>query len=223
MAPNLQALQARSGQRTLLLTTAAVPLAGWTVHAATLYRRLAHDPHTGLLRRSAFDTRASRILRRHGDNAFVLLVDLDHFKRINDTLGHAAGDAVLVATASRLESWAGAQAAVGRIGGDEFAVALKAAPAHRGERLAELMHMLHAPVALKSGQQVPTAASVGAAEPGTLGVRDLSQLKRAADAALYQGKHSGRAALAAAQHVALPSVNGRRLGHPGTATWGRAA
>ncbi|MER7111913.1 hypothetical protein ABT360_30330, partial [Streptomyces sp. NPDC000229] len=53
--------------------------------------------------------------------------------------------------------------------------------------------------------------------------RDLSVLQRAADAALYDGKHSGRAILAEAAHAGVPSINGRRAGRPGTAVWGRAA
>ncbi|MGA5318764.1 GGDEF domain-containing protein [Streptomyces pseudogriseolus] len=60
----------------------------------------------------------------------MVLVDQDHFKAVNDTMGHPAGDAVLAATAARLTAWAGQRAAVGRLGGDEFAVvlALPAAP-----------------------------------------------------------------------------------------------
>ncbi len=114
-------VQARIGQRALLLT-AAVPLTGWTVHAIALHRRLAaakRDPLTGLPRRDAYTARARKILRRHGDDVCVVLVDQDHFKDVNDSLGHPAGDAVLRATADRLTAWAGPRAAVGRLGGDE--------------------------------------------------------------------------------------------------------
>ncbi|RSS80961.1 diguanylate cyclase [Streptomyces sp. WAC02707] len=153
------------GQRALLITTLAVPLTGWAVHATALHRRLAAsrvDPLTGLLRRDAYTHRARRLLARHGDTATVVMVDADRFKAINDQLGHATGDTVL-------------------------------------------------------------AASVGAATPNTVGSRDLSVLQRAADAALYDGKHTGRAVLATAAHAAVPSLNGRRAGRPGTAVWGRAA
>lgn len=70
-------LRGRFGQRTLLLTTAAVPLTGWTVHAITLHRRLAasrKDPLTRLLRRDAYTARARQILRRHGDNMTVVMI-----------------------------------------------------------------------------------------------------------------------------------------------------
>jgi diguanylate cyclase (GGDEF)-like protein len=220
-------VQGRIGSRTLLLTTAAVPLALAALTDDLRVRRqlqaARRDPLTGLLRRDSYTGRARRLLARHGDDVAVLLVDLDHFKQINDTMGHAAGDAVLAATAARLTAWAGPHASVGRLGGDEFAVVL-VLPANRMEqRLAQLVRMLHAPVAIEEGGTVDVAASVGAATPCVIGSRDLAVLQRAADAALYDGKHSGRAAVATAAHAAVPSVNGRRSGRPGTAAWGRAA
>ncbi|GAA5708269.1 GGDEF domain-containing protein [Streptomyces avermitilis] len=223
MSPLLR-VQSRIGQRTLLLTTAAVPLTGWAVHAVTLHRQLAatrRDPLTGL-RRDSYTARARRLLARHDDLALVM-VDQDHFKAVNDTMGHPAGDAVLAATAARLTAWAGPRASVGRLGGDEFAVALQAPATVLEQRLAQLVRMLHTPVVLDEGRTVDVAASVGAATPDAIGSRDLSLLQRAADTALYDGKHSGRAHLATAAHVTVPSVNGRRPGRPGTAVWGRAA
>ncbi|MFE1884168.1 GGDEF domain-containing protein [Streptomyces diastatochromogenes] len=139
-------VQARFGQHALLLTTAAVPLTGWTVHAVALHRRLAatrKDPLTGLLRRDAYDARARQVLRRHGDDTAVVLVAQDHFKAVNDTMGHAAGDAVLTATAVRLSAWAGPRASVGRLGGDEFAVVLQLPADRRAHRLEHLVRVLH--------------------------------------------------------------------------------
>lgn len=217
--------QARFGQRTLLLTTAAVPLTGWAVHAIALHKKIAasrHDPLTGLLRRDSYTARARRLLARHGDVA-VVMVDQDHFKAVNDDFGHPAGDAVLAATAARLTAWAGLRASVGRLGGDEFAVVVQMPAARLEQRLAQLVRMLHTPVVLDDGRTVDVAASVGAAATGVLGTRDLAVLQRAADAALYDGKHSGHAHLATAAHTTLPSVNGRRAGRAGTAGWGRAA
>ena len=219
-------VQAQFGQRALLLTTAAVPLTGWTVHALALHWKLAaakKDPLTGLLRRDAYTARARQVLRRHGDDTVVVLVDQDHFKDVNDTLSHVAGDTVLRATADRLTAWAGPGAAVGRLGGDEFAVVLHLPRGRREVRLAQLVRMLRIPVVLDDGQAVDVAASVGAAALGVIGTRDLSMAQRAADAALYDGKHSGRAVLATKEHATVPSINGRRAGRPGTAVWGRAA
>ncbi|MEV5786730.1 GGDEF domain-containing protein [Streptomyces sp. NPDC052287] len=216
----------RIGPRTLLITTAAVPLTGWAVHAVALHKQLAatkRDPLTGLLRRDAYSARGRRLLARHRDDTTVIMVDADKFKAVNDTFGHAAGDAVLATLAARLTAWAGPRASVGRLGGDEFAVVLEL-PAHRrAQRLEQLVRILHTPVSLNDGRTIDVAASAGAASPDMTGVRDLSALQRAADAALYDGKHAGRAVLATLQHVSVPSINGRRAGRPGTATWGRAA
>ncbi|MGW1154767.1 GGDEF domain-containing protein [Streptomyces rubiginosohelvolus] len=219
-------LPGRIGLNALLITAAAVPLTGWAVHAVSLYKQIAakeKDPLTGLLRRDAYTARARRLLARHGDDVTLVMVDADHFKQINDTLGHAAGDAVLAAFGARLTAWAGPRAAVGRLGGDEFAVVLELASGRRAQRLEQLVRMLHTPVVLDDGSTVDVAASIGAATPDALGTRDLTALQRTADAALYDGKHTGRAVLATAQHATLPSINGRRAGRPGTATWGRAA
>lgn len=225
MSPLLR-VQGRIGQRTLLLTTAAVPLTGWAVHATVLLRQSARkdkDPLTGLLRRDVYTARARRILARHGDDTVLVMVDADHFKAVNDTMGHPAGDAVLAAFAARLIAWAGPRASVGRLGGDEFAVVLELKAGRRAQRLEQLVRMLHTPVTLDDGRTVDVAASVGAAAPTSVGSHDLTVLQRAADAALYDGKHSGRAVLATARHRTVPSINGRRAGRPGTATWGQAA
>ncbi|WP_217208898.1 GGDEF domain-containing protein [Streptomyces sp. AC550_RSS872] len=219
-------LHARKGQRALLITTAAVPLAGWTVHAVALHRRLAaakRDPLTGLLRRDAYTARARQVLRRHGDDTAVVLVDQDHFKDINDTHGHAAGDRVLVATAQRLTAWAGSRGVVGRLGGDEFALAVRIGQARRRLRLDQLTAALAQPVDIGDGRLVDVAVSIGAATPDRIGTTDLEVLQRAADAAMYDGKHTGRAVLADRSHATVPSVNGRRAGRPGTASLGAAA
>jgi diguanylate cyclase (GGDEF)-like protein len=216
----------RQPSRTLLITAAALPLTGWTVHAVALHRRIAaarRDPLTGLLRRDAYTAHAHRLLRRHGDEIAVVLVDQDHFKGVNDSLGHPAGDMVLRATADRLAAWSGPLAAVGRLGGDEFAAVVHLDPNRREVRLAQLVRMLHTPVVLEDGRRIDVAASVGAATPDAVRSRDLGVLQRAADAALYDGKHTGRAVLATAAHAAVPSVNGRRAGRPGTAVWRQAA
>ncbi|MEU9197756.1 GGDEF domain-containing protein [Streptomyces hundungensis] len=226
-------VQAPSGNRALFITTLAVPLTGWTVHAVSLHRKLTvarreladrRDPLTGLLGRDGYTTKARQIADRYGDSALVVFVDLDHFKEINDGPGgHAAGDRVLAATATRLTAWAGSRGAVGRLGGDEFAVAVRIGPARRELRLAQLTQLLAQPVQVEDGVQVDVAASIGAASPEVLGTTDLSMLQRAADAAMYSGKHTGRAVLAGPQHATVPSINGRRAGRPGTNSLGQAA
>ncbi|MEU1668565.1 GGDEF domain-containing protein [Streptomyces sparsogenes] len=220
-------VHAPSGQRAVYLTTLAVPLTGWTIHAVSLHRKLnkaRRDPLTGLLGRDGYTTRARQITNRYGDSALMVLVDLDHFKEINDGPGgHAAGDRVLAVTAQRLTAWAGRRGAVGRLGGDEFAVALRIKADRRELRLAQLVTLLAQPVEIDGGALVDVAASAGAASPDVLGTTDLSQLQRAADAAMYAGKHSGRAVLADRSHATVPSINGRRAGRPGTHALGAAA
>ncbi|MGW2393929.1 GGDEF domain-containing protein [Streptomyces lydicamycinicus] len=229
--------QAPSGNRALLITSLAVPLTGWTVHALSLHRKLAaarRDPLTGLLGRDGYTTRARQTLDRYGDSTLVVLVDLDHFKQSNDGPGgHAAGDRVLAATAQRLTTWAataqrlttwaGSRGAVGRLGGDEFAVAVRIGRARRAIRLTQLTTLLAQPVQTDDGALVDVAASIGAASPDVLGTTDLGLLQRAADAAMYAGKHTRSAVLAGPQHTAVPSINGRRAGRPGTHTLGQAA
>ncbi|MFD9541407.1 GGDEF domain-containing protein [Streptomyces sp. NPDC060022] len=149
--------------------------------------------------------------------------DLDHFKQINDTLGHAAGDAVIAATADRLSTWAGNRAAVGRLGGDEFALTLRIAPERWQTRLAQLVQKLTQPVVLDNHRVVQVAASIGAAAANTLRTPALPVLQRAADTALYRGKHTGHAVLATPADLTVASVNGRRAGRPGTHTMERNA
>lgn len=228
MDPILRA-PAHPGQRALLITTLAVPLTGWTVHALTLHRRLAaerRDPLTGAQRRAAFERRAQRLLAHHRQDALLCLVDLDHFKDLNDTHGHAAGDAALAATGERLARWAGPHGVVGRLGGDEFAVATRAdtraSEDAMEQRLTELMGALHEPVPTKAGL-LAVAASVGAAVPGYLGIHALPALLRGADVSMYRTKHSGRYGWAEIEDLETPSANGRRAGRPGTSTLGRVA
>ncbi|MGW8398738.1 GGDEF domain-containing protein [Streptomyces lydicus] len=220
-------IHAPSGNRALIITSLAVPLTGWTVHAVILHRKLAatrRDPLTGLLGRDGYTAKARQVTDRYGNNALVVLVDLDHFKEINDGPGgHAAGDRVLAVTAQRLTARAGSRRAVGRLGGDEFAVAVRIGAARRELRLAQLVNLLAQPVEVDGGALVDVAASVGAAAPDVLGTTDLAQLQRAADAAMYAGKHTGRAVLADLSHATVPSINGRRAGRLGTSTLGAAA
>lgn len=175
----------------LIATAALSALAGWTAHAACL-RRVLHaarrDPVTGLPGRAAWTARARRIMRGRGSHT-VILVDLDRFKHVNDTYGHAAGDELLAVTAARLRTWADrvGGGAVGRLGGDEFAAITRRAVT--GTETAGLATLLASPAVLpRSGFTIPVAASVGAAACTGSG---LSALLAAADAAMYQAKRAG--------------------------------
>ncbi|GAA2816888.1 GGDEF domain-containing protein [Kitasatospora paracochleata] len=169
------------------ILAAGLPLLGWTTHGTYLARRLAtarRDPLTGLLTRDGFTTRAERLIRSHPDRTTVLLVDLDDFKAVNDTHGHAAGDTVLKATADRLTAWCGSSGLAARLGGDEFAVvALDSA-----DRIPQLHTALRRPIDL-DGLVLDVSASVGASHPAAL---LLTEALSAADRDMYAHKPGSR-------------------------------
>ncbi|GGV37126.1 GGDEF domain-containing protein [Kitasatospora herbaricolor] len=174
-----------------ILAAAGVPLVGWSTHGTWLYRRLAtarRDPLTGLHTRDGFTARAERLIRSHPERTTVLLVDLDDFKAVNDTHGHAAGDTVLATTANRLSTWCAPHGLAARLGGDEFAVVVLDATADRLEQLnAALTKQM-----LLVDQQIPVGASVGVCHLANLPVPSLTDALAAADRDMYSHKPDGR-------------------------------
>ncbi|MCK8680221.1 GGDEF domain-containing protein [Streptomyces lichenis] len=165
-----------------------LPALGWAIHGSVLARRLARarrDPLTGLHTRAGWTTRAERLLVS-APTAAVLLIDLDDFKAINDTHGHAAGDAVLVATAARLTAWCGRTGVPARLGGDEFA-----AVTARSSGVDTLMATLNQPV-LHAGTLIDVSTSVGCCHRTDLPLPALTDALSAADKAMYQAKGHGR-------------------------------
>jgi diguanylate cyclase (GGDEF)-like protein/PAS domain S-box-containing protein len=156
---------------------------------------LAHfDALTGLMNRHRFRARVSELLE-HGDgrvaDCVVLLLDLDHFKTINDTLGHAAGDTLLQELARRLCAATPPGAAVARLGGDEFAVALPGADeAAAADTARALQRALHEPCDLQ-GATVSVRSSIGIAIASGEGMQ-IDALLNHADLALYAAKSDGR-------------------------------
>ena len=148
------------------------------------------DVLTGLPNRRAFVTWANN-LQRHGNVGFLLIIDADHFKRINDTHGHAVGDVCLQAIAARLQQVKRPHDLVGRIGGEEFGLYL---PYATMEELSGLSHALCRPIPVavaELNQPLSLTLSVGAAETHPKEPVD-SALQRA-DEALYVAKAQGRA------------------------------
>ena len=182
----------------LTLSTLSSFVLGYVV-VMRLVRRLEHLSHhdvlTGLLNRRAVEGMLDRQvlrLQRFGEPFSLLLIDIDHFKRINDRLGHAGGDAVLIAVAHALKEEAREVDRVARYGGEEFCVVLP----HTGEEgalhAAERLRAAVAALDVRWGEDsIQATISVGlvCAEHPT---ESLPTLLRRADEALYEAKAAGR-------------------------------
>jgi diguanylate cyclase (GGDEF)-like protein len=155
-----------------------------------------HDVLTGLANRAEFNARleeASRRLKRNGGNLTVMMIDLDRFKAVNDTLGHLAGDQLLSEVARRLQSTVRDTDVLARLGGDEFAIIQEGGADQREGAVALALRIIEAisvPFDL-NGQQVEVGTSIGIALAPEDGV-EPDELLRRADLALYSVKSSGR-------------------------------
>jgi diguanylate cyclase (GGDEF)-like protein/PAS domain S-box-containing protein len=152
------------------------------------------DPLTGLLNRSGFEDRLANMLDEHAaESLTILYVDLDRFKPVNDTHGHAAGDELLKIVARRLVRLVRPTDAVARLGGDEFAVLLPGVKeAGHAERIAQaIVDAARLPFALSGGIEVQIGASVGGAV-GQARRGNWQQLLKVADRMLYEAKGAGR-------------------------------
>ena len=152
------------------------------------------DPLSKLLNRRGFEQRAALMLERCArlnEPATLVLADLDHFKAVNDRFGHAVGDRVIANFAARLQAVAGPRAAVGRVGGEEFAVLLPSADLVAGRVFAETVRTAFSsevPEGVPTGTML--TASFGVA--GRFGDEELAPLTERADEALYKAKQNGR-------------------------------
>ncbi len=153
-----------------------------------------HDALTGLANRALFREQAEQILaeRRDGELAAVLCLDLDTFKTINDTLGHAAGDTLLAAIASRFSDCIREGDTFARLGGDEFAILMAGieTPEQAAALARKVIGVASVPITLE-GREVAVGISVGIAIAPTDG-SFYEELVRRADTALYRAKSDGR-------------------------------
>jgi diguanylate cyclase len=157
----------------------------------------SRDALTGLANRRAFNLALAREtdrVARSGEPALLLALDIDHFKRVNDRHGHAAGDEVIRAVAAALLDSVRPMDFVARIGGEEFAIILPSCPSAFGETVAERIRRRVAatPVRVAPGQQVSVSVSVGGAyAPQWVRSKPSLWMERA-DQQLYRAKALGR-------------------------------
>jgi diguanylate cyclase (GGDEF)-like protein len=134
-----------------------------------------------------------KFAQRHNTPVSLLMLDLDHFKKINDTHGHLAGDAVLVNLANVLTKAVRNEDVVARFGGEELAVILRAIPIDPAMLLAErLRKCVEQAVTSHGGHELRATVSVGVAAYPSTKAETVEQLMEAADRALYRAKHAGR-------------------------------
>jgi diguanylate cyclase (GGDEF)-like protein len=177
-----------------------------------LHHQAYHDPLTGLANRALFRERLVLALdahRHHGRALAVLFADLDDFKLINDSFGHAMGDRVLFAIADRLRVCVDPADLVARLGGDEFAVLLDPASASGAEPTGHrILAALREPF-LIDGHGIGVGASIGLVVPEAGEPLSADALLRRADAAMYASKRRGKGALAryAGSHDGGPNAD----------------
>jgi diguanylate cyclase (GGDEF)-like protein len=162
-------------------------------HGALLSEQALRDPLTGVDNRRALfkHLRGLLALPPPAEAHALLLVDLDHFKRVNDNHGHPAGDAVLVAVAAKLKGTLGDRGSLARLGGEEFAIVLSAAGRDTAVDLAEELRDAVAEIAVpKTVEPGQVTASIGVALFSGSG--SLDDWMRAVDRALYAAKARGR-------------------------------
>jgi diguanylate cyclase (GGDEF)-like protein/PAS domain S-box-containing protein len=165
-----------------------------------LQHEALHDPLTGLANRALFTDRVTHALARVSRNGHeglaVLFVDLDDFKVVNDSLGHAAGDGLLMAMAERIRACLRRQDTPARLGGDEFGILLEETDAQTAEQVAHrILDAISQPFAI-SGRQIFAQASIGIDLDGRrdapAGGSTAEELLRNADAAMYTAKARGK-------------------------------
>ncbi|WP_168201572.1 PAS-domain containing protein [Phreatobacter aquaticus] len=205
--------------------TAPVPGGGWVSTHEDITDRMAalqrinhaahHDALTGLENRLSLKGQIAEAIKRadHTHEAFsVMMVDLDRFKTVNDTYGHALGDEVLKQVATRMRSCVRDNDIVARLGGDEFAILYRVAPNQLADSMAigrRLLDQISAPYVIE-GKQLIIGASIGVAIAPDHGT-STDELMRNADAALYRVKAEGRNALRVFDNELDAIVQARRM------------
>ncbi len=203
---NSQRVEEFSDGRLILVSRQPMAGGGWvSTHEDITERRRAeaeivhlarHDVLTGLANRAEFNAKleeASKRLKRNGGTLTVMMLDLDKFKAVNDTLGHPAGDQLLVEVGRRLQSTIRETDVLARLGGDEFAIIQEGGPNQHEGAIALALRIINAisePFDL-NGQEARVGTSIGIALAPENGV-EPEELLKSADLALYDAKANGR-------------------------------
>lgn len=161
-----------------------------------LQEKASHDSLTGLLNHEEIlvilDKELARS-EREGECVSVIMVDLDHFKMVNDTFGHIAGDAVLRIAAQKMHNMERSYDSIGRYGGEEFLVVLPECCTECAVAFAERLRANISSENMDTPEgQIPITVSLGVATSGRSNRRDRQSLVKAADTALYKAKENGR-------------------------------
>jgi diguanylate cyclase (GGDEF)-like protein/PAS domain S-box-containing protein len=162
---------------------------------AQLQHMADHDPLTGLLNRRRFEQELERHLaraRRYGAEGAAIVLDVDRFKPINDTLGHGAGDRVIVRVAELVRARLRTSDAIARLGGDEFAILLPKADRAGAEAVARSLVETVRAEALQGEDTGPITISVGVAMLVEHPAPSTEAIIAAADLAMYEAKRAGR-------------------------------
>jgi diguanylate cyclase (GGDEF)-like protein/PAS domain S-box-containing protein len=174
-----------------------------------------HDPTTGLANRRSFEATLNRQVSnvaRHGQAGALLVLDLDHFKQINDTLGHQAGDELIISLASVVRRRLRGTDVIGRLGGDEFAVMLPYASLEHAEHVAtNLLDAVRSEVTLLAGthrRKVTTSIGIAMFDDQNL---TGAEILVNADLAMYDAKEAGRDRYAVHEAAATQPTTRARL------------
>jgi diguanylate cyclase (GGDEF)-like protein len=207
----------RSGRRILDLQAELISA------QESLRFQATHDPLTGLWNRSGILSILNRELSRAGrvgSYLSVIMIDLDHFKNINDTFGHLAGDVSLQETARRMRSSLRAYDEIGRYGGEEFLVVAAGSTSTDGSSLATRLRgsICESPITVGPDRIIKVCASLGVSSNSDCRDLDEDKLLRLADVALYRAKQQGRnrveMATPADLHTVVPDVAGFTIEAP---------
>ncbi|MGB0589811.1 MAG: sensor domain-containing diguanylate cyclase [Myxococcota bacterium] len=164
---------------------------------AALARLAATDMLTGVANRRAFTEAVDGLLADPDEPQkpiSLVMVDIDHFKAVNDTFGHAAGDDVLRGVCERMQVVVRAEDLVGRLGGEEFAILLPNCDAYHGRRVAERIRIAlkKKPLSTQTGEDIRITASFGGVTLASAPFPKRDRIFKIIDTALYQAKEAGR-------------------------------